>query len=113
MVTVDEILNDIPPRQRQIAEELRFIIRDAVPDAVEKVRKDKIVYAVEGKDFVFINPFKGHVDLDFMCGSRLISGSLKGRGRKTNVEHLEISSKEDINEEKLKKIIKEASKIVC
>ncbi|MFW6117786.1 MAG: DUF1801 domain-containing protein [Thermoproteota archaeon] len=113
MVTVDEIINDLDPHQREIAEELRSLIRDTVPDAEEKIRKGKIVYAAEGKDFVWINPFTDHVDLEFMCGARLISGQLKGRGRKTNVEHLEISDKEDINEDKLRELIKEASKIVC
>jgi len=94
-------------------EELRSLIRNVVPDAEEKVRHGKIAYIVEGKDFVWINPFTGHVDLEFMCGDRLLSGDLTGRGRKRSVKHMEITSEKDINQTELKKLIEEASKTVC
>jgi len=66
-----------------------------------------------GKNFVWTNPFTGHVALDFMCGARLISGDLKGRGKKSLVKHMEIATKKDINDAELKQLIEEASKTVC
>ena len=113
MVTVDEILSNIPTQQKDITEELRALIKNVASDAVEKVREGKIVYAVGGKDFVWIDPFTGHVDLDFMCGARLISGDLKGRGKKSLVKHMTITTKKDINDAELKELIEEASKTVC
>lgn len=113
MVSVDEILSSVSPSQKTIIEKLRSLIKKVVPEAVEKVRQKKIAYAVGGKDFVWINPFTDHVDLDFMCGARLLSGDLKGRGKKGTVQHLEIADENDINEEKIKKLIEEASEAVC
>jgi len=89
------------------------LIKNFVPEAVEKIRQEKIAFVVNGKDFVWINPFTDHVDLDFMCGARLLSGNLKGRGKKRTVKHMEISSKKDINKADLKKLLEEASKTVC
>ena len=113
MVTIDEILSNIPAQQKTIVKELRLLIRNVVSDAVEKVRDGKIVYAVGGKDFVWINPFTGHIDLEFMCGARLTPGDLKGRGKKSLVKHVTITSKKDINDAELKELIEEASKTVC
>ena len=113
MVTIDEILSNIPAQQKTIVKELRLLIRNVVSDAVEKVRDGKIVYAVGGKDFVCINPFTGHIDLEFMCGARLTPGDLKGRGKKSLVKHVTITSKKDINDAELKELIEEASKTVC
>jgi len=74
------------------------------------VRDGKIVYAVGGKDFLWINPFTDHVDLEFMCGARLTSGDLKGRGKKSLVKHMTITTKKDINDAELKELIEDASK---
>ena len=82
MVTIDEILNRFTPQQRNIIEELRLLIKNFVPEAVEKVRQEKIAFAMKGKDFVWITLFTDHVDLEFMCGARLISGNLKDRGKR-------------------------------
>jgi hypothetical protein len=113
MVTVDEILSNIPGQQKTIVEKLRILISNVVSDAVEKVRDGRIVYAIEGKDFVWINPFTGHIDLEFMCGARLTPGDLKGRGKKSLVKHMTITAKKDINDSELKELIEEASKTVC
>ena len=113
MVTVDEILRNLPNHQKDIVEELRALIKNVASEAVEKVRKGKIVYAVGGKDFLWINPFSDHVDLDFMCGARLTPGDLKGRGKKNFVKHIEITSKTYINNAELKELIEEAFKTVC
>ena len=113
MVTIDEILSNIPTQQKNIIDELRVLIKNVASDAVENVRDGKIVYAVGGKDFVWINPFTGHIDLEFMCGSRLTSGDLKGRGKKSLIKHMKITTKKDINNIELKELIEEASKTVC
>ena len=113
MVSIDEILRNIPGQKKAIVEELRILIRNIVSDSVEKVRDGRIVYAIGGKDFVWINPFTGHIDLEFMCGARLASGDLKGRGKKSLVKHRTITTKKDINDPELKELITEASKTVC
>jgi hypothetical protein len=113
MVTVDEIINSIPDQQKIIVKELRLLIRNSVSDSEEKVRNGKIVYAIEGKNFMRINPFTGHIDLEFMCGARLTPRDLKGRGKKSLVKHMKITTKKDLNDVELKELIEEASKTVC
>jgi hypothetical protein len=113
MVTVDEIINNIPDLQKIIVKELRLLIRNIVSDSKEKVREGKIVYAIGGKDFVWLNPLTGHIDLEFMCGARLTPHDLKGRGKKSLVKHMTITTKKDVNDAKLKELIEEASKTVC
>jgi hypothetical protein len=91
--TIDEILNSLDPRQKDTLLKLRQLIMDSVPESVELVKQGKLVYKLEGKDFVWINYTQQHVDLDFAMGSSLSSELLRSRGmaeQSHNVRHVEV-----------------------
>jgi hypothetical protein len=111
--TIEEILNKLGSRQKEITEKLRSLIRKTVPDAVEMVRKGKITYAISGKDFAWISQAKNHVDVDFVCGTRLGSTYLKGRGKGKDTKHVEINAVNEMDEKELPRLLKDASEIVC
>jgi hypothetical protein len=93
--TIDEVLGSLTPQQLETIQNLRQLIKEAVPLAVEIVKRGKIVYKLEGKDFVWISRAKDHVDLDFALGTSLSSGFLKRRGiseKSPNVRHVEVGN---------------------
>jgi hypothetical protein len=91
--TIDEILGSLNPQQKETLQKLRQLIKDSVPETVELVKQGKLVYKLEGKDFVWINYTNQHVDLDFAMGSSLSSDLLRSRGmaeQSHNVRHVEV-----------------------
>jgi len=111
--TIEEILNKLDLRQKEITEKLRSLIKETVPDAVEMVRQGKITYAINGKDFAWISRSKDHVDVDFVCGTRLGSAYLKGRGKGKDIKHIEINAVNQMDEKELPRLLKDASELVC
>ena len=53
--TIDEILGSLEPAQKETVQNLRALIKSAVPEAVEIVRQGKIAYRLNDKDFVWIS----------------------------------------------------------
>ncbi len=93
--TIDEVLGSLNPQQRETLQNLRQLVKDAVPETVELVKQGKIAYKLEGKDFVWIDHTKDHVDLEFAMGASLSSDLLKSRGiaeKSANVRHVEVSN---------------------
>jgi hypothetical protein len=111
--TIEEILSKVSPQQKQVMEKLRSIVKDAVPDAIEAVRRGKIAYGMEGKDFVWITSAASHVDLEFICGTRLSSEYLKGRGQGLDRRHIEIKTVDAMNEAEITRLLKKAAEMVC
>jgi hypothetical protein len=111
--TIEEILNKVGPEQKQVAQKLRSIIKSAVPDAVEAVRQGKIAYSVEGTDFVWIATAESHVDLEFICGTRLSSEQLKGRGQGLERRHIEIKTVGAVDEAEFTRLLKKATELAC
>ena len=111
--TIKEILNKLDLRQKEITEKLRSLIKKTVPDAVEMVRQGKITYAISGKDFAWISESKNHVDLDFVCGTRLGSVNLKGRGKGRDIRHIKINAVANIDKKELLRLLKEAAELAC
>jgi hypothetical protein len=93
MVTISEILDRLEPSQKEITQNLRALIKITVPEAVEIVRQEKIAYRLSDKDFVWIDHYQGHVDLEFFMGASISSPMLKTRGGVENsdkVRHVEV-----------------------
>jgi len=65
--TIDEILSSLGPAQKETIQNLRALIKSAVPETVEIVRQGKIAYKLNDKDFVWISHFQDHVDLEFLA----------------------------------------------
>jgi len=91
--TIDEILGSLEPAQKETIQNLRALIKSAVPETVEIVRQGKIAYRLNDKDFVWISHYQDHVDLEFFMGASLDSDMLKSRGteKSENVRHITVS----------------------
>lgn len=109
--TIEEILKNLNLQQKEMTEKLRSLIKKTIPEAVEMVRLGKITYAIGGKDFVWIFHSKDHVDLEFLCGTRLSSKLLKGRGKGNDTRHVEINAINKIDETELTRLIKDAASL--
>ena len=50
--TVEEILSDLEPGRKEITEKFRCMVKDTIADATEIVRRGRIAYVLNGKDFL-------------------------------------------------------------
>jgi hypothetical protein len=111
--TMDEILGSLDPTQKETTQTLRGLIKDAVPETVEMIKNGKIVYKLVGKDFVWINHYQGHMDLEFAMGASLDSDLLKSRGvaePNHNVRHVAVGNIDKLKPE-LTRLVKEAATV--
>jgi len=111
--TIDEVLASLNPQQLETTQNLRQLVKDAAPQASELVKHGKIVYKLEGKDFVWISHTKDHVDVEFAMGASLSSKLLKSRGiaeKSPNVRHVEVGNYALVKSE-LTRLVREASKL--
>lgn len=109
--TIDEILSSLNPTQKETTQNLRTLIKTAVPETVELVKQGKIIYKLIGKDFVWISHFQDHVDLEFAMGASLDSDLLKSRGvaeKSENVRHISVGSFDKVKPE-LTRLLKQAA----
>jgi hypothetical protein len=109
--TTEEILTKLNPKQKEIAEKIRAIIKNVLPDVVEMVRRGKITYVLNGKDFASISLAKDHVDLDLVAGTKVGSDLLKGRGTGKDVRHIKITTMKNIEEPEFTRLLKDAAAI--
>jgi hypothetical protein len=110
-LTIEEVLNSLNPTQKEDTQNLRTLIKNAVPETVEIVKQGKITYKLVGKDFVWINHFQDHVDLEFAMGASLDSNLLKSRGvaeKSDNIRHVSVGNFEKLKPE-LTKLLKQAA----
>jgi len=92
--TIYEILTSLNPQQKETVQNLRQLVRDTRPETVELIKQGKIIYKLEGRDFVWITYYRQHVDLEFAMGSSL-SELLRSRGvaeESQNVHHVAIGN---------------------
>ncbi len=110
--TIDEILGSLQPDQKETIQNLRILIKNAVPETKEIVKNGKITYKLEDKDFVWINHFVDHVDLEFAMGASLSSNLLHSRGvsqANDNIRHVPISGNLNKIEPELSRLVSEAA----
>jgi len=113
-VDVEELLDRLEPKQKETIQNLRELIKSAVPETVETVKHGNITYKIGGNDFVWIRHYKTHVDLEFAMGASLDSDLLKTTG-KEKPENLRLVTVTASDFEKLKseitRLLKEASSV--
>jgi hypothetical protein len=111
--TIDEILGSLQPPQKETIQNLRGLIKNAVPETVELVKNGKITFKLGDLDFVWISHFQDHVDLEFAMGASLDSNMLKTRGvaeKNDNLRHISVGNFEKVKPE-LTKLLKQAATI--
>jgi hypothetical protein len=109
--TIDEVLSSLNPQQKETLQNLRQLVKNAVPETAEMIKRGKITYKLEGKDFVWIIVYQQHVDLEFAMGSSLSSDLLKSRGaaeQSQNVRHVEVGNYGLVKPE-LERLVREAA----
>jgi hypothetical protein len=111
--TIDEVLGSLQPDQKQTIQNLRELIQNTVPEAMEVVKNKRITYRLDDRDFVWINHYQSHVDLEFAMGASLDSELLKSRGvaeKNDNVRHIAVANF-DKHKAELTRLLKQAATI--
>ena len=109
--TVEEIFSKVEVERKETAERLRSIVKGTVPKAVETVRRGRITYTLNGKDFAAIRLTKAHVDLLFSGGDRLSSPHLKGQGTIIDPKHVQVTTLKSLDTSEMTRLLKEAGAI--
>ena len=109
---VAEVLEMCSPQTRQLAEELRTLVREAAPEAEERGQKgwSTISYLHNGI-FCYIGPQKSWVNLGFYRGVELSDpkGVLEGTGK--GLRHVKVRKPEDMRVDAFKALVREAFKL--
>ncbi len=106
--SIEEILKKFDSQKRGAAEKLRAIVKKTLPDAEETVKWGNIMFLYNGKNLSWICAYTNHLDFGFFMGAKLKSPLLEGTGK--GLRHIKIRTKEDINEDEIKRLLKEAAK---
>lgn len=116
---VEALLDGYPTPMRDIAEQLRLIVRRAVPDSIERVRAGWRLIGYDlpvrgrGGYFAYVAPEIGHVHLGFEHGVRLADpdGVLLGAGITRQVRWLTFVPGDPVDEPMLVALVREAARV--
>jgi hypothetical protein len=108
--TVDNYIANLDEWQGEIISEVRRIILNAAPEALESIKWAQPVYEINGP-FAYIKAFKKAVNFGFWRGADINDpqGLLQGSGEK--MRHFKISKLEDINEPVFTDYVQQAVKL--
>jgi hypothetical protein len=109
--TVDEILSNLEPGRKEITEKFRSMVKKTTPNATEIVRRGRITYVLNGKDFLSIRTTQSHIEMLFVCGTTCNSRLLTGRGSESEQSQVKIKNMSDFDESELMRLLKEAERI--
>ena len=115
----EALLEDFPPGHVAIVERLRALVKDAVPDAIERVRSG---WRLIGFDlprrrgttfFAWIWPQPEHVHLGFPLGIAMTDpdGAMEGAGITKQARWLTYDSVTDIDDAVARRLIDEAARV--
>ena len=110
--TVEEVLKKAEDKDQQTAYVLRNLVRSVVPKALEIVRRGRITYTLNGKDFAAIRLTKAHVDLLFFGGQRLSSSQLKGKGDLNDPRHIQVTTLKNFDQAEATRLLKDAAALL-
>jgi len=95
VASIDEYVHLLTTPQKEVAAQLRGIIRTHYPQLREDIKWHVPVYSLDKTSVVSIEGFKAHVNLKFFKGTRLQerAGILEGTGK--GVRHIKFRSPEE------------------
>jgi hypothetical protein len=105
--TVDEYQAGLSRWQQQALARLREVIHQAAPEAVEKYKWAQPVYETRGP-YVYMKAFKNTINLGYWRGVDLDDPTSELRGEGASMRHVVVSRTEDIDEEVLSALIRQA-----
>lgn len=113
----EEFLSAFPPEVQALANELRGLVKQTIPNVKEAVYTGwKLIgYRVkQGRRdayFCFIAPFPNRIMLGFEYGIQLFDPQLRLEGEGTQVRYLTVREQADIDTESFRAFIAEAAQI--
>jgi hypothetical protein len=107
---VDAYVSRLPAHQQQLVNRVRALIATAAPEAIETLKWSQPVYEANGP-FAYLKAYAGHVNFGFWRGASLQApeGVLEGEG--TRMRHLKLSSKAELDEGLIQRLVAEAVKL--
>ena len=117
----EALLDDFPPPMQSIAQRLRDVVSEAVPEAVERVRPGWRLIGYDlpiGKKrayFAFVAPEVAHVHLGFEHGWAMRDPHrlLEGAGITKRVRWLKFFDVEEIDVERSVELVREAARVAA
>ena len=105
--TVDSWMEELDPSLRDIAQTLRWLVLQAVPDISESVKWGTPNYAKSG-NVCYLAANNGYINLGFFNGAGLNNpdGLIEGTGAK--MRHIKVRKLEDIRQEVFASLVQEA-----
>jgi hypothetical protein len=109
--TADEIFSKVGEDNKAITEKLRTFIKATLPKATEIVRRGRITYTFDSKDFAGIRLTKQHIDLLLMHGDSLSSPHLKGQGTIGDPKYIQVNTLDTFEMNEARRLMLEAAAI--
>lgn len=91
---------------RALANQLRRIIRKALPKSRELVKWKNPTYLVNNKNIAWIMVHRDHVNLGFFQGAKMKSPRLEGTGK--GLRHIKVRRPEDVDEKEFTRLLVQA-----
>jgi hypothetical protein len=107
--TVEEVLGKADDDKKVLTDKLRTLIKNTVPKAEEIVRRGRITFTLNEKDFAAVRVTKQHVDLLFLRSASLSSPELKGQGTIGDPKHLEVYNLKNFDPDEAKRLLRETT----
>jgi hypothetical protein len=95
-MSVDQILENVDPDIRRLAQGVRKVIRHASPEMQEFVKRGAPTYEVLGKKAACIMIYRDHVNLGLFQGAKMKFERLEGTGkglRRVKIHYWKTSTK--------------------
>jgi hypothetical protein len=106
-LTVDQLLEEADPAVRALANRLRQVVRNALPNSKEFVKWGNPTYLVDDKNVAWLLVYKDHVNLGFFQGAKMKSPRLEGTGK--GLRHVKVRRVEDIDEKEFTRLLVQAA----
>ncbi|HEX2028065.1 MAG TPA: DUF1801 domain-containing protein [Nitriliruptorales bacterium] len=109
--SVDEYIAGIDESLRPVAEEVRRIIVDELPDSDEAIKWSQPTYRVAGKHVAYLKATKKHLSFGLTQGRQLDDpdGRLQGGGQQ--MAHVKLTTLDDIDEDQFRDWLRQAAEL--
>lgn len=102
-------MDKLSPAQKEITQELRSLVKKALPEIEETVKWGNITYILKSKNLAWIILYDDYLDFGFFRGAELSSKLLEGTGK--GLRHIKIKEIKDINEAEIERLLLDAAKL--
>ena len=105
--TVDDYISDQTKEFADIITELRAIVKEAAPKAVEKMMWAQPVYKSSEGPFCFIKAHKNHINVGFWRGAEMKDPKELFLGTGVKMRHIKIKRMRDVRKSDITDFVKQ------